>query len=159
MIVADYCIKISEEDIIIDLRAREWCKRPYPNHPKGCPNYGESKNCPPKCPLITDFIDVVQGGYLHIVEFDMATYVEKMKKAHPLWTERQLRNPLYWQGSVRKRLKESTESRLGKGEVYTLIPEAMGVHVFRTVMKLGIPIKVFPEKKVHKIALSGKGKQ
>ncbi|KKK81159.1 hypothetical protein LCGC14_2816310, partial [marine sediment metagenome] len=27
-------------DLIIDHRAREWCKLPYPNHPRGCPNYG-----------------------------------------------------------------------------------------------------------------------
>lgn len=156
MIMGDYCIRVSADDIVVDLRAREWCKLPYPGHPHGCPNYGVSQNCPPKCPLITEYIDIEQGGYLHTVEFDIAEHMRKMKDAHPHWTERQCRNPLYWQGSVRKRLRESVESRMTlEGEVYTLIPEAMGVHVFRTARGMGIPIKKYPERVVYKIALSG----
>ena len=42
---------------------------------------------------------------LYII-FDLHSYVEKMRQRHPSWTETQLLNVLYWQGTARKKLKE-----------------------------------------------------
>ena len=39
--------------------------------------------------------------------------------------------------------------------IYTLLPEAMGVMVINTALKLGIPIEKTPINKVFKIALVG----
>jgi hypothetical protein len=35
-----------------DGEAGKLCRLPYPNHPKGCPNYGKRALCPPKAPAL-----------------------------------------------------------------------------------------------------------
>ena len=34
-----YCDAREVKELVIDMRAREWCKMTYPGHPNGCPNY------------------------------------------------------------------------------------------------------------------------
>jgi hypothetical protein len=41
----------------------------------------------------------------------------------------------------------------------TYVPEAMGVDVFETCFRLGVPIERSPIKYVHKIALVGRSKR
>ncbi len=83
-----------------------------------------------------------------------------MKEKHPEWSDRQARCCLYWQGSVRKQLREETKKFADKnGMVYTLIPEAMGVNVIATARKLGVPIKAKPDDMIYKIALVGYSKR
>lgn len=88
--------------------------------------------------------------------FDLIHHSEKMRKRHPQWTDRQLKCCLYWQNGVRNRLKKQCETFSGysSGLIYTLIPEAMGVNVFRTAYKNGIVLRRNPEI-VYKIAFIG----
>ena len=148
-------IKIN--DLRVNLKAREWCKLPYPGHPKGCPNYGKKLTCPPEAPLIYEHFDL-QDLYLIAVEFDLAKHILYMKEKHPNWTDRQARCVLYWQNGVNKKLKEKCKAfcQLNPDMITTMCPEAMGVNVITTAKRCGLPIDLKPKNKVYKIALAGK---
>ncbi len=156
----DELIEITEYDVtgklVINKDAREWCKMKYPDHPNGCPNYGEKEECPPKAPEIEDFIDLDENHYFIVAKFNIQEQEKRMLEEHPDWTKKQARCVLYWQSSVKKRLRQEVSKWERKGYVGTLIPEAMGVHVLRTGRKIGIDIKRNPEKFVYKIVLVGK---
>ena len=47
-------------EVVVDYRARDWCRLPYPDHPRGCPNFGRRADCPPMAPLI--LIGEPKGG-------------------------------------------------------------------------------------------------
>lgn len=143
----------------IDYKCRGFCTIPYHGHKKGCPNFGVNENCPPNVQLVKDVFDLNKDLYFVVEEFDLKSHVDKMKVKHPNWTSIQLKNLLYWQGGVRKRLRDKTnefiEDRSNGAMIYTLLPEAMGVMVINTALKLGIPIEKTPINKVFKIALVG----
>ena len=143
----------------IEERVRHFCKLPYPNHPHGCPNYNQTHFCPPQIPMVDEFIDLNRQHWFVICEFDLGFHMRTMKVKHPDWSEKQLANVYYWQNSVRSRLRIETEGFIKDKQdinlVYTLLPEAMGVNVFRTVIPLGLKIKARPKKMVYKIALVG----
>lgn len=147
-------------DLVIDDRAREWCLLPYPNHPKGCPNYNRKDECPPLAPVIKDFIDLKKKKWFLVAKFNLQAHADKMKAKHSHWTDKQARCVLYWQGSVRKQLTDACkELILNTSLVFTLIPEAMGIQVIKTAKKLNIPIKTRPKDFVYKIALIGYSKE
>lgn len=140
----------------IDYRVRKFCKLPYPGHKNGCPNYGNSANCPPIVGLVEEIYDLDKPHYFLYYIFDIAAHVEVMKVRHPEWTDRQLRNCLYWQGTVRKGLTILSKRIVkGSGRIYTLIPEAMGVHVFKTMENLGIHLQRVNHSIIYKVALIG----
>ncbi|MFX1256109.1 MAG: hypothetical protein ACFFCZ_31160 [Promethearchaeota archaeon] len=144
--------------LAIDYRARDWCKKPYPDHQEGCPNYGKRKECPPQAPLIEDFIELTKPHWFIVVTFDLLSHIRKMKDKHLNWTDRQCRCVLYWQNTVKKELRTACDlftNGFPNELVYTLVPEAMGVHVIRTARLLGLSIKARPKDTVYKIALIG----
>lgn len=144
--------------LIIDYKARSWCKLPYPGHPKGCPNYNIGrKDCPPDAPLIKDKFDLDKPHWFAVVDFNLKEHKEKLKKIHSDWTERQLGCCLYWQGSVRKKLKELAQDFVIKNPktIYSTCPEAMGIHVINTLSNLGVPISKDIKDIVYKVALIG----
>lgn len=150
--MSDYIIPLDE--VVYDVRAKDgsWCTLPYPNHPKGCPNF-------PDC--ITHFRDFKEledrfKWYAVIEKFDLAAHAEKMKEKHPNWTERQCRNLLYWQNKVRKRLRDKAYKFHGLGDCVLEIPEACGVNVFATMKKVGVHIESPKPMTVTKIMLVGK---
>lgn len=141
----------------INLKAREWCKLPYPGHPNGCPNYGKNDTCPPKAPLVDKIFDLSQQHWFIVEEFNLQDHMEKMRTKHSGWSDRQLKCCLYWQRGVRFRLIEHVREfqRTHPLSIYTLVPEAMGVQVINTARKVGIPMETKPQKIVRKIALVG----
>ena len=146
--------------LVIDLRAREWCKLPYPNHPQGCPNYGKKTECPPAAPLVDYYFDLSEPHFFIIQGFNLGAHAFSMKQKHIQWSQRQCKNLLYWQNHVNALLRKRTESLIEyEYEIYTLVPEAMGVHVIKTAQNLGIPIQVRPEGIVFKIALLGRSNE
>lgn len=150
-------IAITKAELRINMKAREWCKLSYPDHPHGCPNYGDSKHpqCPPIAPFIQDYIDLTKQMYLIVIEFDFAGHVAKFKQKG--WTDRQARCVLYWQNGVNKQLENACTlfKWSHPGMVTTRCPEAMGVNVIASALQIGIPIKIKPVEKVYKIALGG----
>ena len=144
------------DEVICDPRARNgvWCTAPYPGHPKGCPNF------PKGCTRSFDFESERnrRQWYAVVEEFDLIQHAAEMKKKHPDWSDRQCRNPLYWQGGVRKRLREKAyrlDPKLHEwGHMYMPITEAHGVNLFETMARVGIILERKP-KIVRKIALIG----
>ena len=150
-------MEIRIKQLRVDIKAREWCLLPYPDHPHGCPNYGKRDTCPPDAPLVDRFIDTQQPMYLIVVSFDLEQHIHRMMQIHPQWSERQAKCVLYWQAGVNHQL--DNECKLFKWShpamITTRCPEAMGVNVIATAQLVGIPIKVKPKDMVYKIALAG----
>ncbi len=158
--------------LVIEPRARTWCRFPYPGHKRGCPNFDHKAGCPPRVGLVGDVFDLGLQHWFAIVDFDLAAHMARMKAKHPDWSDRQAACCLYWQNGVRSRLEKlcrasvlliSTEAlpktmvwRPGCAlPIYTDCPEAMGVNVFRTAETIGIRLERNPRTTVYKIALIG----
>ena len=142
------------EHVYYDSRAKDgtWCMLPYPNHPKGCPNF-------PKCP--SEHLDFRAYQYYEwfavVEEFDLGAHAQRMKDKHPGWTRRQCRNLLYWQGGVRKRLREKAQAQAEeiKAHIILQIPEATGVDVYKTMKEHGLELRPDPDI-VYKIMILGR---
>jgi len=136
----------------------EWCKYQYPGHKKGCPNYCKVQKCPPFSKYVTEIFDITQPLYFVFSEFDLLAHVEKMRNRHPKWTERQLRNCLYWQPRSRKQMLERTKQAilLLKTEMMHLMPEAIGVNVYATAAISGMRLeKIKDIETCHHISMLG----
>ncbi len=150
-------IKVNDE-LVIDYKCRGYCKLPYHGHKNGCPNFNVHDDCPPKVGLVKDIFNLNKDLYFIIEEFNLKNHIEQMKIKHSNWSLLQLKNLLYWQNGVRKRLKEKIHRFIRTKDcnmIYTLLPEAMGVMVIDTALKLGVPIEKRPENRIFKIALVG----
>lgn len=141
------------DTVIYNPKARGvWCRTPYPRHKEGCPNF-------PKCiqerPSFSDIAPIYRW-YAVIHTFYLKFHSITMKKKHPEWTDRQCRNPLYWQGKVRKLLREEAEyfSFVSPGSIILDIPEACGVEVFETMALIGVHLEKTPDI-VRKVMLVG----
>jgi len=149
------------KNIVIDKSVRGLCRRPYPNHPKGCPNYGKRSTCPPQVKLINEIFDANKGFWIVWVDFDFASHCNNMKTKHPEWTQRQIECCLYWQGTARKMLRGAVDGiwyyLKDQKETWMVncIPEAMGVNVTETMKLLGVELEWPPKKIVRKVALLG----
>lgn len=141
---------------IIDYSVRGLCRKPYHNHPKGCPNWGKDK-CPPGIPKLEDYFDADKPLYIIWNKFDIGSHINKMKEKHPDWTDYQTRCVLYWQGTARKQLKNEIIEfkRDNPGLVVTTSPEAMGVNITETMKKIGIELEWPPMKYSYQIAMGG----
>ena len=138
---------------------RSLCVKPYRNHKHGCPNYGKKKDCPPNAPMFDLIYDINRKVYAIYYKFDLRAHVEKMRKLHPTWTQAQLLNVLYWQGSARKMLRGNitrfNELFFEEGYCTTTSAEAMGVDITKTMQNAGIILEWPARNVVHKIALAG----
>ena len=154
--VNHYSVEVTDK-LYIDNRCGQWCKLPYPNHPDGCPNYGQRNYCPPYAPLVSDFFDFSKQYWFLITEFDLAAHVDAFRIKQPSWSERRLKCVLYWQNKVRSiQRQQIIEFRLAHpNTVFTQLPEAMNTNVLRTLQSLRINFETKPEKKVLKVALLG----
>ncbi len=141
--------------VFLDDRARDgtWCKMPYKNHPKGCPNY-------PKCLQgRPDFREYRGFDWVAVLEyFDLKSHAERMKEKHPDWSERQCRNLLYWQGGVRSRLRVKAKMIAVplRGDVILDIPEINGVDVYKTMKLYNVILTHHKPDVVIKVMLIGK---
>ncbi len=142
---------------VIDLSVRGLCVRPYTNHPQGCPNFDKKSGCPPSAPTITDTLNLHQPIYAIWNRFDFSEHVERMRKLHPKWSQRQCECCLYWQGSARKQLRNIIAGFLAqyRGLVVIACPEAQGVNVTETIRRIGIDLEWPPQNHTYQIVLAG----
>lgn len=151
---------IIEVSPVIVPSVRNLCIRPYPNHKRGCPNYGKKKGCPPGVPMFNDIYDLSKPVYAIYNRFDFKAHVDRMREKHPKWSKRQLECCLYWQGTARKKLKERIEMfnflTVMASEAYSIItaPEAMGVNVTKTMRNAGIVLEWPPVNVAYQIAMA-----
>ena len=147
------------DNLVIDKKARQWCKLPYDGHSNGCPNYNRKETCPPRAPVVEDYFNLNKDLWLIAIEFNLTKQIEKMKTLHPEWSNKQAKCLLYWQPKVNKTLKSEVHFfMIDKDLTYTLCPEAMGINVIQTAKNLGLPIEKRPIDKVYKIAFVGSAK-
>lgn len=153
-------------EAVIDESVRALCCEPYPNHPDGCPNYGERATCPPQAALLADALDLDKPVWAIWNVFDLAAHVERMRTRHPAWTWRQLACCLYWQPTARKALRGEIAmflaERLGEGAAGLRVigcPEACGVNVTATMARLGERLEWPPETITYQVALAGTNTQ
>ncbi len=141
------------------LSSRSLCTREYKNHKHGCPNYGKRPDCPPDAPMFDEVFDIKQPIYAIFCTFDLEQHVKKMREKHPQWTEAQLSNVLYWQGTARKHLRDNINSFVAnyreEGYYVTTSPEAMGVNVTETLKRAGITLEWPAKEVVYKVAMAG----
>lgn len=143
--------------IVIDTAVRELCYRPYPNHPKGCPNYNKKKDCPPQAKFIYETLKGDSPIYAIWNCYDFARHVAKMKRLHPEWSKRQVECCLYWQPTARKSLK--AEIQLFKAQYPALIvigcPEGQGVNISATMQSIGVELEWPPVTVTYQVAIAG----
>jgi predicted metal-binding protein len=144
-------------EIVIDQSMRGLCKRPYPNHKKGCPNYNKRHDCPPKVPLISKVFDLSKPIYAIWNVFDFGGHTARMRDKHPQWSDRQVECCLYWQGTARKQLKAEVETFTTNNPGYVILttPEACGVNITETMKRIGIELEWPPVTVAHQVALAG----
>jgi len=144
-------------DPVLDSSVRALCLRPYPGHPKGCPNFGKKEGCPPGAPRFDWYFDMTQPVFGVVHEFDLAGHVDRMRSAHPSWSDRQLRCVRFWQSTARKAWKAGVNEFLGSHPGYsaTACPEAMGVNITETMRRIGVDLEWPPEKVARQVALCG----
>ena len=142
---------------VLDQSVRKLCYRPYPNHNKGCPNYGKKKGCPPQAQLFETIYDMSKPIYAIVNQYDFKSHVDKMKATHPNWSYRQLTCCLYWQGTARKQLMAGIKNFLKEHREYRIeaCPEAMGVNVTETLNNAGITLEWPPKNIACQVALAG----
>jgi len=140
---------------VIEHSVRDLCKRRYPNHPKGCPNYGKKPTCPPNAPLWEQFCDIGLATWLYFTKFNLAEHREKMRAKHPNWSRRQLDCCLYWQPKARKPLYDFLKMNPMPGFFLTKAPEAMGINVTETMKQIGIELEWPPETWTYQVAMGG----
>jgi len=141
---------------VIDYSVRDLCIRPYHNHKKGCPRYGNKPTCPPCAALWDETCDIGLATWLFWTQFDLAEHRTRMEQKHPNWSMRQLVCCLYWQNGARKSLKEHIEKWDFPGFFQTIRPEAMGINVTETMRQIGIELEWQPERKwTYQVAMGG----
>ena len=144
-----------------DPAVRKICWREYAGHPKGCPNHGNRRDCPPMAPLLPDILDLDRPVYVIWNCFDFGKHRARMQERHPKWSERQLRCCLYWQGTARKQLRGQVQIFMFQHKDLHIImtPEAMGVNITATMKRLGITLEWPPETITYQVALGGHRKK
>jgi len=143
---------------VLDFSVRALCVKPYPLHPRGCPNVGKSERCPPAAPGFAHAFDISAPVYVVVNDFDLGGYVSRMAMKHPNWSDAQLRCVLYWQGTARKQLRAKSAAALAglPGYEATWCPEGMGVDVTATLAQIGIALEWPPVRVARQVALLGK---
>jgi len=148
---------IIQVEPVIDYSVRKLCAKPYPRHPKGCPNFNKRDTCPPKALYYDKVYDLTKPVYAIFNVFNFKEHVDKMKLKHPTWSDAQLKCVLYWQGSARKKLKEYIVEFIKQNKRFKVetCPEAMGVNITETMESVGIVLEWPPENLTYQVALAG----
>ncbi len=148
---------IAKIDPIIDHSVRGLCSRPYPGHPKGCPNHAKKQGCPPGAKLFDQVYDLGQPVFVIWNAFPIGEYAARMRELHPEWSERQLYCCLYWQPKARKQLNSLVLEFIHWHPWYafTGCPEAEGVNVTATMAGIGVTLEWPPRAVAYQVALAG----
>jgi len=164
--ICDY--RLAGRHVVLNPSVRLLCQRPYPGHPKGCPNFGRQEGCPPSAPMFDAVIDCSKAILVKWAEYDLEAHRQRMWARHPRWSKRQAECCLYWQGRVESKLEDRVAAygavnlfgpnRIAGGLYVTYRPEALGVDVTATMKIIGVELEWPPEKIVRKVVLIGETK-
>lgn len=154
---------IEQVKLVVDESVRTLCRKPYLGHPKGCPNFGKKRSCPPNAPLIGKLLDLNEPVWAVWVDFDLGAHRDRMWRKHPKWSPRQAECCLYWQATVNNQLQDHVLSLFTTGSFAAyhgpmktvFCPEACGVNITATMESAGVFLEWPPVETVRKIALVG----
>lgn len=140
--------------VMLDVHPVSLCKARYPGHPRGCP---KTRRC---ATVSRPLLELARHPFVAMwVNFDLGAHMRKMAERHPGWTDRQLRNVLYWQGTARAELRRSVRGYLEglDPETYflTYCPEIYCVDVTATMAAVGVELEWPPMQWSRVIALVG----
>ena len=127
-----------------------WCALPYPGHPKGCPYFDKRDECPTRTPHVTEVYDLTRPMYFVYNEFDLEAHIERMRAKHPGWSERQLRNVLYWQRTSKKEVGRRARMAIEMLKVDCIYhrPEAIGINMYATARHSGLKLEKIRNLKI-----------
>jgi len=130
---------------------KSWCRLPYRNY-KGCRN---AKDCSYFRNDLQEVLREHKRLYLVWCDWNLEEYAIRMKKKHPEWSDRNCRNLLRWQSSLKSTLRKFIESRMMGCTPYWNA-EGGGVNFYRTMPKFGVPLELPRDlKKVRLIVVVG----
>ncbi len=143
---------------IVSPQTWQWCRRSYPLHPQGCPNYNKKEGCPPNSPMLGQVISQWDEVYAIFNVFDFGAHVQRMKEKHPNWSDRQSHCCLYWQPKARKQLRAKIAKFKEQYSGFHIIqnPEAHGVNLTATMREVGIELEWPPITVAYQIVLAGR---
>lgn len=152
---------VAEVKPVVDHAVRNLCRKAYPNHSKGCPNFGRVERCPPQAPLIEYVLDLALPTWVVWSTFDLGRHVQRMKAKHPDWSQRQLMCCLYWQPQARKTLRGVIVDFLVQhpGQHILWTPEACGVNVTATMAQVGEYLEWPPVNVTYQVVVAGSWKE
>jgi predicted metal-binding protein len=142
---------------VVNLSVRKLCIRPYPLHPKGCPNYNKKEGCPPKSLIISKILNLNKKCYVIWNVFNFDKHCQRMKQLHPNWKKKQVECCLYWQNKARNQLELEILKFRQKhpNQLILKVPESHGVNVTATMKKVGIELEWPPKTKTYQVAIAG----
>ena len=136
--------EIDPKIILWEKKIQGLCRKPYYNHPKGCPNFNKKNGCPPQ-PPIEKIFNLEDKLFVIYTSFPVGEFAERMRVEHPQWNEhpRQWYNPRRWQPRARKEHNGEIQHFLSNFPQYTInkCPEAHGINVTDLMKKLGIELR------------------
>ena len=147
--------------ILLNQKVSELCKKPYYNHPYGCPNFNTRLTYPTLALPLYDIISNSKPIYVIWNIFPFKQHIERMKKMHPDWSNRQLECCLYWQRTARKQLKLEVSKFLEdrtwflKDIKIIWIPEACSVNITKTMEQIDLILEWPPKIVTYQVALAG----
>jgi hypothetical protein len=134
--------------LIFRREVQELCAKPYPKHPRGCPNIGccrpllgitkelkprVIRECPPTEVLIDEILDLARPVFLIYTAYPVGRDAEERRRTHPnLRFPAEWYNFRYWQNRARGELSAEAEKflRANAGTIVDLCPEAHGVLLY-----------------------------
>lgn len=146
---------------VLQSSVRSLCRKPYPLHKRGCPNFGKKPRCPPQAPLLQDTLDLNRPVWAVFNRFHLGAHVAAMREKHPDWSSRQLYCVLYWQPRARKQLRAILRQFVAEhqlpGQRIQVVgcPEAQGVNVTETMRRAGVILEWPPREYAYQVALCG----
>jgi predicted metal-binding protein len=121
----------------------------------GCPNYGKKPGCPPRN-LFSEDYDLREPIYLIATDFDLTEHAQKIRNAHPNWTEKAIYNSRYWQNTARNRHLDEIQEFMSAHPNYSIerSPEGSGINIDSLCRQQGIVLE-WPPRKVSRVVSIG----
>ncbi|MHA1777817.1 MAG: hypothetical protein DRO88_12840 [Promethearchaeia archaeon] len=174
-------IKLSFDQIIFqknDKMVQENCRKPYKNHPKGCPNYGKNWSCPPYSPTIKETkANLSKYRYFWLIRIKIGTSTHPIKVWAKYKNSKLFEKITMYLNEFLGKLQEEhpkdkiyfcSECRICKNKGYSCTcpsepcrypekmhfsPEALGIDLFNIMRNLDLDIEHNPSKILQRIGL------
>jgi len=135
-------IQIEKNNLKISEKYQCLCLARSNSFRNGCPNYGNKKGCPPRN-LFNEDYNLNEPLYLISTDLELTEHTNRIRSAHPDWTEKAVYNSRYWQATARKLHEIEIQQFLKQhvGYVIERSPEGSGIDVDGLCKQIGIVLE------------------